>query len=659
MTSGSAGSGTRVAIIGMGPRGISVLERIAVHAANTGRRVHVLAIDRTEVGAGRVWRTGQPDWFAMNTVAGQVTMYSADRDGGPDRPGHGPSLAEWLAERPDPRLAAIGPDGYAPRAAYGHYLREVYGNLLDRLPAGMSVESVTGHVEAVRLGTDGTFSVEIASAAHTRTAWADHVVLATGHPLIDPAATMRDLGRHAARHPQLRLLAGDSAADMPLDSIGPGETVGVIGLGLSFYDVLLTLTVGRGGRFEETERGLRYVPGGGEPRVVAGSRSGLPIPARGVNQKASNHVHSAVVFTADRVRAHRDETDGADAPLNFRRHVMPFIQAEIDHRYLTLLVRDTLGPAPSERFAELHAKYLENGQPTGPLRRSFGLPGDATLDLEALARPFAGRTFTDPQHFRAALLSLLRADIAEAKRGTLNGPIKAALDVLRDIRNTVRDLVDFGGLDPASRRDDFENWYVPINALLSAGPPLERSEQLIALIEADVVTVIGPRARFTAARQRFVLSSPDVFGARVEATALVDARIPQPNLRYDRSPLYRQLLADGIAREFVVPGVGGHAPYPTGGLDVTRAPYRVIDRSGRAVPGLYALGLPTEHVRWFNQIGNGRPGLKTLFLRDADAIAEAIIAAPAAQAAAVKELTAVTPIATADVDTDRVAATAH
>lgn len=633
---GSAGSDTRVAIVGMGPRGISVLERLAVHAAASGRRIHVIAIDRVEVGAGRVWRTSQPDWFVMNTVAGQVTMYSADRDGGPDRPGHGPSLAEWLDEHPDPRLAAIGPDGYAPRAAYGRYLREVYGNLLEWLPEGMSVEEVTGHVAAVQRTADGSFSLQIEGGALPTPVFADQVVLATGHPLIEPAGTVRDLKRHAAVHPRLRFIAGDSAADMPLDAIGPGETVGVIGLGLSFYDVVLTLTVGRGGRFEETGSGLRYVRSGHEPRIVAGSRSGLPIAARGVNQKAPNHVHSAVVFTADRVRAYRDEIDGAGAPLNFRRHIMPLIQAEIDHKYLTLLVRDARGSALAERFAEQHAEHLAAGLPTGPLRRSFGAPADATLDIEALARPFAGRTFSDEQHFRSTLLDLVRADIAEARRGTLNGPVKAALDVLRDIRNTVRDLVDFGGLDPASHRDDFEGWYVPINALLSAGPPLERSEQLIALIEAYVVTVIGPRAQYTPdhARKRFVVSSPDVLGASIEATALVDARIPQPNVRYDTSPLYQQLLADGIAREFVIPHAGGQAPYATGGMDVSRAPYRVIDRSGRPVPGLYALGLPTEHVRWFNQIGNGRPGLKTLFLRDADAIAETIVATPTASATA-------------------------
>jgi methylaspartate mutase epsilon subunit len=631
----------------MGPRGISVLERLAVRAAeHPNRSVRVFVIDRIEVGAGRVWRTDQPDWLTMNTVAGQVTMYSGGRDGGPDRAGHGPSLDQWLAEGPDPDLAAIGPDGYAPRVAYGRYLREVYRNVRGCLPASMWVEPITGDVVAVRRLDDRSFSLQIETTPYARIVGVDHVVLTTGHPLVEPSGAEQALARQAARHPRLRFLAGDSAADLPLEHIGQGETVGVIGMGLTFYDILLTLTVGRGGRFGQDEDGLRYIASGREPHIVAGSRSGLPIAARGTNQKRPDHVHSPVVFTADRVRAHRDAVDGPGTPMDFRRHIMPFIQAEIDHAYLTLLVRDARGSTAAERFAAQHSVLLAAGLPTGSLRRLFGLSEDATLDLDALARPFAGTTFASQEHFHRALLDLMRIDIAAARRGTLHSPVKASLDLLRDIRNTVRDLVDFGGLNPESHRDDFLGWYAPINALLSAGPPVERSEQLVALIKAGVVAVIGPHARFSVdpSRRAFVIRSPDVAGSGTQATALVDARIPQPNLRRDASPLYRQLLADGTAREFVIPGGGVNVTAPISGLEVTRAPYRAVDLSGQAVPGLYALGLPTEHLRWFNQIGNGRPGLKTLFLRDADTIAEAILAEASAGVEADTAVYVATPV---------------
>jgi methylaspartate mutase epsilon subunit len=36
---------------------------------------------------------------------------------------------------------------------------------------------------------------------------------------------------------------------------------------------------------------------------------------------------------------------------------------------------------------------------------------------------------------------------------------------------------------------------------------------------------------------------------------------------------------------------------------------------------MYVLGIPTEHTRWFTQVGSGRPGAWGEFTCDADAIA--------------------------------------
>ncbi|WP_278255872.1 hypothetical protein [Nocardioides convexus] len=53
------------------------------------------------------------------------------------------------------------------------------------------------------------------------------------------------------------------------------------GLGLTFYDSLALLTEGRGGRYVDDGTALRYLPSGNEPLIVAGSRSGVPLRARG------------------------------------------------------------------------------------------------------------------------------------------------------------------------------------------------------------------------------------------------------------------------------------------------------------------------------------------------------------------------------------------
>ncbi|NGZ99815.1 hypothetical protein G5V59_04410 [Nocardioides sp. W3-2-3] len=76
-------------------------------------------------------------------------------------------------------------------------------------------------------------------------------------------------------------MPADSAADLDLGGIGAGDVVGVRGLGLTFYDSLALLTEGRGGRYVDDGTALRYLPSGNEPLIVAGSRSGVPLRARG------------------------------------------------------------------------------------------------------------------------------------------------------------------------------------------------------------------------------------------------------------------------------------------------------------------------------------------------------------------------------------------
>ncbi|GAA2721305.1 MULTISPECIES: FAD/NAD(P)-binding protein [Streptomyces] len=627
-----------VVVVGTGPRGVSVLERLAVLLRDAGtdpHPVHIYAVDAVEVGAGRVWRTDQDPWYTMNTVIGQVTMFSGEPDGGRPRPGAGPSLGQWLAayapdaaDRPAP-----DPDDFASRLDYGRYLRFVHRTITEELPAHVRLFSVRGRVTAVRPGPPGEYRVTLDDS---RTLTAHKVVLATGHPRNEPDDFDRTMQEFAAEHPGLAYIAGDSAADMDLASaVPPGATVAVRGLGLSFYDVVLSLTVGRGGTFAREDDGrLRYVPGGREPRIVAGSRSGLPIPARGRSQKDPGYVHPALFLTKEAVaaaRARRREATGS-ALLDFAEDLLPLLLKEVEHVYRTTYVRMRSGEEAAQEFARAHAQLLHADEDTSVLLKEAGLDDVPALDLWALARPFEGESFESPLQWRERLFDVLRRDVAEAALGTVDGPLKAALDALRDLRGIVRWAVDYGGLLPHSHRDAFLRDYVPVNALLSAGPPMVRTEQLMALMEAGVVEVAGPGTRFAtdAATGRFVVGSPQVAGSERTAEVLIDARIPTPSLPRDTSPLMRQLLAEGVVREFVNTDEPSGTRFATGGVDVVEGSFRVRDGAGHVHPGLYALGIPTEHVRWFTQIGNGRPGVATDFMKVADTVARDVLAPLAA-----------------------------
>ncbi|MEU9014111.1 FAD/NAD(P)-binding protein [Streptomyces sp. NPDC048479] len=618
-----------IAVVGTGPRGLSVLERLAVLLSDSGtdpRPVRIYAIDAVEVGAGCVWRTDQDDWYTMNTVIGQVTMFSGEPDGGRPRPGAGPSLDEWLAGfSPDAdSRPALGPDDFASRRDYGRYLRFVYRTITDELPSHVRLIPVRARVTAIRPGPLGDYRVTLDGS---RALTADRVVLATGHPRNDPDGFDRSMLRFAEGRPGVRYIGGDSAANMDLDgAVRPGSTVAIRGLGLSFYDVLLSLTVGRGGAFVRDGDGrLRYVPGGREPRIVAGSRSGLPIPARGRNQKEPGYVHPARFLTQRAIAAARARRRAATGStrLDFDEDILPLLLKEIEHVYCTTHVRAASGVEEAERFAHLHAAKLAAGDDTSVLLKEAGLGDVPALDLWALARPFAGEAFPSHEHWQERLFAVMRRDLDDAALGTLDGPLKAALDALRDLRGVVRSAIDYGGLLPASHRDAFLGGYAPVNALLSAGPPMVRTEQLIALMEEGLVEIVGPDTRFGAdeATGRFTVHSPQVPGSERAADVLIDARIPAPALPRDSSPLTRQLLRGGVIREFVNHDAASGTEFATGGLDIVQGTFQVRDAEGRAHPGLYALGIPTEHVRWFTQIGNGRPGVATDFMKVADTVA--------------------------------------
>ena len=97
-----------IAIIGAGPRGASLIERIGAHlsaaarsaplpahssAATPALTIHV--IDDAPAGAGRIWRTDQTRELCMNTLAAAVTLFTEPSSTVTGPVIEGPDLYEW------------------------------------------------------------------------------------------------------------------------------------------------------------------------------------------------------------------------------------------------------------------------------------------------------------------------------------------------------------------------------------------------------------------------------------------------------------------------------------------------------------------------------------------------------------------------------------
>ncbi|WP_367129051.1 FAD/NAD(P)-binding protein [Saccharothrix sp. HUAS TT1] len=622
-----------VCVVGMGPRGLSVLERLCANERARPRHeaVTVHVVDPAPPGPGSVWRTTQSRLLLMNTVASQITVHTdaSTRIEGPIEPG--PTLYEWargLTRHEDPEVLAeakaLGPDSYPTRAFYGSYLAAAFDRVVATAPAGVTVRvhrsravamadthGASGGPQGVRL-EDGTRVHDL-----------DAVVLAQGHLPTRPSPREARTASLARIH-GLTYLTPANPADVDLDVVPAGEPVLLRGLGLNFFDHMALLTLGRGGAFARDGDRLVYRPSGREPHLVATSRRGIPYHARGENQKGAHGRHTPRVFTADVVAELRRRA-ATDDRVSFGVDVWPRIAVEVESVYYGTLLRSRGRPADGDRLAERYAA-ARTATARSRLLDEHGVARADRWDWESISRPHGDRRFADRADFRDWLLGHLARDVEEARRGNVDGPLKAALDVLRDLRNEIRLVVDHCGLDGGSHRDDLDGWYTPLNAFLSIGPPARRVEEMIALVEAGVLELTGPGAVLwldTGEDPAFVAESREVPGPPVRARVLIEARLPEPDLRRTEDPLMRHLLATEQIRAHRVPTSSG-SHYETGGLSVTERPYHVLDAKGRAHPRRFAYGVPTESVHWVTAAGI-RPGVDSVTLGDSDAIAQAVL----------------------------------
>lgn len=145
-----------VAIVGAGPRGLSVLERLVALATERfagGQRdaaptivIHV--IDPYPPGAGIVWRTDQPETLLMNTTIAEQTILpdSSCTFLAPGAAPTGPDMAQWYqAEGGSAPVDAT----FASRTLYGRYLRDAYTRIRDTAPDFITIVEHPTTVESV------------------------------------------------------------------------------------------------------------------------------------------------------------------------------------------------------------------------------------------------------------------------------------------------------------------------------------------------------------------------------------------------------------------------------------------------------------------------------------------------------------------------------
>lgn len=378
----------RIAVVGVGPRGLSVLERVISHTRRDGSAAELLLIEPGELGTG-VHRVEQRDYLLLNTIASQLTIFSDERmtPGAPVT--EGPSFFEWCLERYDP----VRFDDYLPRRLLAEYLQWAVGELLRWVPARLVVRHLPFSAVDVRPNGAGA-AVTLANGTRHDV---DLAIVTTGHGI-----NGQEYG-----HVDDRLIATPYPLPERVDGIPPRSTVALIGTGLTAMDVIATLTLGRGGEFTAGT----YRPSGREPRIILANRSGW-LPCARPATTSTRRAAPARYFTPAAVSRLREATP--DGRLDFRRDVEPLIRREALWR---------LGTAGA---------------------------GQVEAVLRVLDPP--RENLASYEHYSKRLVELAAADLREAEAGLGFSPVKESLEILRDHRESLRAALDPPGLTEDSHR---------------------------------------------------------------------------------------------------------------------------------------------------------------------------------------------------------------
>ncbi|GAA0259986.1 GNAT family N-acetyltransferase [Cryptosporangium japonicum] len=230
---------TRVVLVGAGPRGTGLLDRLTTLAPTLlpGRDLEVHVVDPFPFGSGRRWRADQPEVWSLD---------------GPSPLTDGATVRAWAAA--NPRVRTPRPGEPLARTLVGEYLTWAFWRTVRLAPPGVSVR--THRASAVDLD-DRAVVLDTGTVLP-----ADVVLLAQGRPGSLPTPGQRARAEFADRFGlhHRRPRDGDPAAP---DDVAAGADVAVRDVGPLTGDLVTLLTLGRGGRYVDGE----YRPTGLEPRI--------------------------------------------------------------------------------------------------------------------------------------------------------------------------------------------------------------------------------------------------------------------------------------------------------------------------------------------------------------------------------------------------------
>ncbi|WP_226831940.1 FAD/NAD(P)-binding protein [Brachybacterium sp. FME24] len=622
-------------VVGGGPRGVATVLRTAARvAAGGGAPVRMAVIDALAVGSGATWLIDQSEHYLNNTQSDATTIHPDDSTpmSGPADPG--PDLVQWAqmvtASGGHPRGQWVLEEArqlvgatFPTRRLQGVYFR-------DQLDAAIA----SGHVvvqEFEGLVVDLERAGELAV-----------VVLADGQRLGAPTVVLAQGMVQARRTPDVDALVGSASrwglryvepgmpAERDYTALPAGEPVLVRGLGANFFDVIGQLAAEWGGQVvpvdgDPTGR-LRYLPSGREPRLVAGSRRGVPYRSKPDGGRAVRP------FTARWATAGWFGELAERSDVDFAAEVWPLLAREFARVYLEALVECAPDAVTGQWRAALDEATTQD-EVDAVLEAAIGDPR-WTWTLEELHRPTVGEPI--PGQAWDAMVERLIEDELGSLSDPSHHPRAAVNGAMGALRKQVGRLTRLGAFHGESFARDVLGWFDGDSLALASGPPADRVRLVLALLDAGVISLLGPGCAVEVDEEQgvFRMASP-LTGRVATARVLLETRMSKGRIPQTDDPLLQSLLRDGRARIHTVDGVRTQSLEATGAeISESAVPgHNLIAADGTVDPAVVVLGIPAASTQPGSAIG-ATPGLPSPLLAGADVAAKQIMARVRAAVAA-------------------------
>lgn len=498
---------------------MAALESIYSHLAAKAKphALHTQLFENGELpGAGQVYNLEQPDtnWLNFSERALKLDGRNAIDHEDLSIPSF-PSFHDWSGYNSE-EDAGLLPDEFPLRSTLGIYLNERYNSIASVLLDNGLLEVIK--VEIVETDWDNDrFKIidNVGKVYHS-----DELVLTIGHQPTEHSKQLKDWIAYSASNVIVEVLTEPYPVENILESIkmDSSKVVALRGFGLAMVDIARALTIGLGGKFkviDESTQKMTYTKSGREPlAIIPFSLDGLPLAPKPLNSKIDHW----------------------------------FLPTGPEKKTFRNLIRDA-----AKKGSATSIEFLVDAMATIVERIFKDLKGKArtfTIEEDDLATVVVAWLMDgDFQHPLIVSKSNPPQKMLEEFIGMATGTNSISLDfcigqVWRHCQSVLYKAISFSNLD-----DQIIANVISLDERLkrySYGPPVKSLQQVLALIEAGVLSldyVNNPTIKMTKKGWKLSNQKDEILVNLMVNSILDPAKILETN-----SPIVRNLLQKSMVK---------------------------------------------------------------------------------------------------------------